>query len=115
MTSKLAINKNPVSFNPRTNKPKNHEYLFTRANVVEILVQELLKRQNILAQRFFFFRDKPVLFILVGVEFPGKKHAKVGWKKRHTSLAALAMSEKAAGADILDYRKPKGKDGIGGE
>ena len=113
MTSKLAINKNPVSFNPRTNKPKNHEYLFTRANVVEILVQELLKRQIILAQRFFFFffRDKPVLFILVGVQFRGKKHAKVGWKKRHTSLAALAMSEKAAGADILDYRKPKGKDG----
>ena len=50
---------------------------------------------------------------MVGVQFPGKKHAKVGWKKRHTSLAALAMSEKAAGADIVNLEDPrKMEDGI---
>lgn len=61
----------------------------TSAGVVEILVQELLRR--LLARKSLPEELSPAK---VG------QHAS-GNSEQHTSLAALAMSEKAAGADIV--------------
>lgn len=54
--------------------------------MVEILVQELLSGGSSLASSRSFF--------------PGNRFAEM-LRGMHTSLAALAMSEKAAGADIV--------------
>lgn len=62
----------------------------TSAGVVEILVKELLRRM--LARKSF-----PVSCLL-------SIFAKQRKPQEHTSLAALAMSEKEAGADIMNVR-----------
>lgn len=59
----------------------------TRAGVVEVLVQELLRR-------LLAFSDPACRSCTM---------SGIQGRLRHTSLAALAMSEKAAGADIVNY------------
>jgi hypothetical protein len=67
--------------------------ILTSAGVVEVLVQELL--HGVLA------RKDPSRQAVVGAIFLFQNKEAKG---RHTSLAALAMSEKAAGADIVNER-----------
>lgn len=98
--------KKPVSFiiAHNGNSTRTRGILFTRANVVEVLVEKLLK-PVVSAFATPLCDELCLLFAVVVVDLvvllvPRKNHARLG-REKHTSLDALAMSEKAAGPDIL--------------
>ena len=72
--------------------------------MVEVLVEKLLK-PVVSAFATPLCDELCLLFAVVMVDLvvllvPRKNHARLG-REKHTSLDALAMSEKAAGPDIL--------------
>ena len=94
-----------LHYRPHGKLHSDEGYLFTRANVVEVLVEKLLK-PVVSAFATPLCDELCLLFAVVMVDLvvllvPRKNHARLG-REKHTSLDALAMSEKAAGADILD-------------
>lgn len=72
--------------------------LFTRANVVEVLVKKLENGQSAWWLFLGFATSCRVYYDFSRNE---KNHDNRVRFEEHTSLAALEMSEKAAGADIL--------------
>lgn len=76
--------------------------------MVEVLVKELYSKKNRYISTVIPLCDKlvPVYYDIFRPPLSKKKkkrHAKV--QEKHTSLAALAISEKAAGADIVQDRE----------